>query len=129
MNPHIFVYGTLMSHTRTEKALALMREGESLGPATIKGVLYRVDWYPGLVEGDGVCHGEVYRLKTPQSSLVWLDAYEGIVPGNHELNRDQYERVERQVRLASGETVTAWVYLYLHDVKGLSPVAEGRWPG
>ncbi|MFB8786923.1 gamma-glutamylcyclotransferase family protein, partial [Pasteurella multocida] len=80
-NPHLFVYGTLMSHTRTAKALRLGRAAELIGPATLRGLLYRISWYPGLVEGDGRVHGEVHRLKDPAASLVWLDAYESIVPG------------------------------------------------
>ena len=62
-------------------------------------------------------HGEVYALNDPAGALKWLDAYEGIVPGDRDQN--EYERVERPVRLASGEDVAAWVYLYRKDVRGL----------
>jgi gamma-glutamylcyclotransferase (GGCT)/AIG2-like uncharacterized protein YtfP len=127
MNPLLFVYGTLMSHTNTEKARALMAEADSLGPATIPGVLYRISWYPGLVEGTGLVHGEVFRLRDPARSLVWLDAYEGIIPGDGPGNRNEYERVERRVRLDTGTDVTAWVYLYRADITGCAPVADGRW--
>lgn len=127
MNPHLFVYGTLMSHTGTEKARALMAEAHSLGAATISGALYRISWYPGLVEGAGLVHGEVFKLRDPARSLIWLDAYEGIVPGDGPENRNEYERVERSVRLASGADLTAWVYLYRADITGCAPVADGRW--
>lgn len=128
MNPHLFVYGTLMSHTGTEKSRALMAEADSLGAATIPGVLYRISWYPGLVEAAGsTVHGEVFRLRDPARSLVWLDAYEGIVPGDAAGNRNEYERVERAVRLGSGTELAAWVYLYRADVTGCAPVADGRW--
>lgn len=124
----LFVYGTLMSHTGTPKARQLMAEADSLGPATIAGTLYRIDWYPGLVPGDGAVHGEVFRLRTPASSLVWLDAYEGIVPGDTPENRNEYERVRRPVTLAAGRSLQAWVYLYLRDTGACTPVADGRWP-
>lgn len=127
MNPHLFVYGTLMSHTGTEKARALAAEADSLGAATIAGTLFRITWYPGLVEGAGTVHGEVFRLRDPAASLVWLDAYEGIVPAGGPGHRNEYERLERQVRLASGQEITAWVYLYRADVSGCPPVADGRW--
>ncbi len=100
-----------------------------MGPATIAGRLYRIDWYPGLVPGDGMVHGEVFRLRTPESSLVWLDAYEGIAPDDAETNRNEYERVRRPVTLANGDLVETWVYLYLRDVSSATPVADGRWPG
>lgn len=124
MNPFIFVYGTLMSHTRTEKAVRLGREADVVGPATIAGLLYRISWYPGLVEGPGLVHGEVYKLREPARSLVWLDAYESIVPGRAD---NEYERVERMVQLDAGNGLTAWVYLYRRDVSAAERVAEGRW--
>ena len=70
-------------------------------------------------------HGEVYALNNPVSALKWLDAYEGIVPGAHD--RNEYERVERPVRLASGEQITAWVYLYRKDVAPFRLIPDGRW--
>lgn len=129
MSDLLFVYGTLMSHTGTAKAQQLMAEADSLGPATIAGTLYRIDWYPGLVEGEGRVHGEVFRLRSAAASLVWLDAYEGIVPGDERENRNEYVRVRRPVTLADGRTLEAWVYLYVRDVGTSSPVADGRWPG
>lgn len=125
----LFVYGTLMSHTGTPKARQLMAEADSLGPATIAGRLYRIDWYPGLVPGDGRVHGELVRLRDPAASLVWLDAYEGIVPGDIAQNRNEYERVRRPVTLANGDSMQAWVYLYVRDLGASQPVADGRWPG
>lgn len=129
MTDLLFVYGTLMSHTGTPKAQQLMAEADSLGPATIAGRLYRIDWYPGLVEGTGTVHGEVVRLRNSAASLVWLDAYEGIVPGDDRENRNEYARVRRPVTLADGRTLEAWVYLYIRDVGASTPVADGRWPG
>lgn len=127
MNPHLFVYGTLMSHTESEMARRLGREAVSLGPATIQGVLFRISWYPGLVEGDGRVHGEVFRLSDPASSLAWLDAYEGIVPADPAGHRGEYERVERTVLLESGGSLTSWVYLYCADVSRAEVMPEGRW--
>jgi gamma-glutamylcyclotransferase (GGCT)/AIG2-like uncharacterized protein YtfP len=70
-------------------------------------------------------HGEVHALHNPDRALAWLDAYEGIVPGKRDEN--EYERAERPVRLASGEEVLAWVYLYRADVAKLSQIPDGRW--
>lgn len=124
MNPYLFVYGTLLSHTGKEKSLQLAREADLVGPATIRGLLYRISWYPGLVEGEGCVHGEVHKLRDPERSLSWLDAYESISPGRAD---NEYERVERQVRLAAGSGLTTWVYLYRRDVSAATRVADGRW--
>jgi gamma-glutamylcyclotransferase (GGCT)/AIG2-like uncharacterized protein YtfP len=128
MNPHLFVYGSLMSTAGHRMGAQLGAEARLLGPATIQGRLYRVAWYPGVVEDSDPrhrAHGELYALDDPAHSLAWLDAYEGISPGNHE--SDEYMRVERPVELASGQSMTAWVYLYCKAVEATQIVADGRW--
>ena len=57
INPLLFVYGTLLSSVDHPMARRLGREADLLGPATFAGRLYRVSWYPGMVDGgerDGV---------------------------------------------------------------------------
>ena len=106
MNPHLFVYGTLLSGAGHPKGAKLAREGRLLGAATIQGCkLYSLGRYPGLVEAadaQGPVHGEVYALNSPTASIGWLDAYEGIVAGRPD---NPYERIERAVQLATGGTV------------------------
>ncbi|HEY1243686.1 MAG TPA: gamma-glutamylcyclotransferase family protein [Hyphomicrobiaceae bacterium] len=128
MNSLLFVYGTLLSGIRHAMSARLRSAARLVGAATVQGRLYSLGRYPGLVEGPDrqySVHGEVYRLSAPATSLQWLDAYEGIVPGRPDTN--PYERVERPVRLASGEVVTAWVYLYRESVDMRPEVPDGRW--
>jgi gamma-glutamylcyclotransferase (GGCT)/AIG2-like uncharacterized protein YtfP len=130
MNPHLFVYGSLMSSAAHPMGERLRREARFVGEATVQGRLYKISWYPGLVEGGDAetrVHGEVYALNSPSPTLKWLDAYEGIASGR--LDEEAYERVERTAALASGDPVTAWVYLYRKSVAGLRPVPSGRWAG
>jgi gamma-glutamylcyclotransferase (GGCT)/AIG2-like uncharacterized protein YtfP len=128
MNPHLFVYGSLMSTAGHPMGERLRAGARLVGAATIQGRLYRVSWYPGVAEGgdpEERVHGEVYALNDPVPALAWLDAYEGIAPANRD--GGEYERVERPARLARGEAITAWVYLYRKDVAGLRLVPDGRW--
>jgi gamma-glutamylcyclotransferase (GGCT)/AIG2-like uncharacterized protein YtfP len=128
MNPHLFVYGSLMSTARHAMGDRLRAEARLIGAATIQGRLYRVSWYPGAAEStdpEQRVHGELYALDAPARALAWLDAYEGTAPGSRESG--EYSRVERPVRLDSGREITAWVYLYRADVSGLLLVADGRW--
>jgi gamma-glutamylcyclotransferase (GGCT)/AIG2-like uncharacterized protein YtfP len=130
MNPHLFVYGSLLSAIGHPSGERLRSEAQPVGAASMPGRLYRVGWYPGLVEaaaGGSRVHGEVYALADPAGSLAWLDDYESIVPGKEASN--EYVRAERAVQLASGQQVTAWVYLYQRDVTGVQLVADGRWVG
>lgn len=130
MHKHLFVYGTLMTSAGGAKLgkaqrARLQREATSLGDATINGRLYDLKRYPALVaSANDIAHGEVFRLANPMSSFLWLDTYEGVVPGRE---TNEYERVVQPVRLASGEEVSAWVYLYLAEVPLKSHIADGRW--
>jgi gamma-glutamylcyclotransferase (GGCT)/AIG2-like uncharacterized protein YtfP len=130
MQKHLFVYGTLMTAAdgwligKAQRA-RLQREATSLGDATINGRLYDLKRYPALVaSAREIAHGEVFRLANPLSSFVWLDTYEGVVPGRE---KNEYERVVRPVWLASGEEIAAWVYLYLAEVPNKAHIADGRW--
>jgi gamma-glutamylcyclotransferase (GGCT)/AIG2-like uncharacterized protein YtfP len=130
---YLFVYGTLMSGAGTalgkSQRLRLARESDSLGPASVAHAhLYDLGRYPGAIAGGGLddlVHGEAVLLSDPQPTLVWLDAYEGVVPGKRE--ESEYDRVVREVRLAGGEAIDAWVYL----LRAVPPVArrieDGRW--
>src|SRR4029078_3551202 len=123
MTPHLFVYGSLMSSAGHPMGERLRREARLIGKATIQARLYRISWYPGAVaSGDPSerVHGEVYALDDPTRALAWLHAYEGIRRENREEN--EYERAERPARLAQGEEVVAWVYLYRGDATKLSQI-------
>jgi gamma-glutamylcyclotransferase (GGCT)/AIG2-like uncharacterized protein YtfP len=125
VNPRLFVYGTLLTGARHPMGERLRREADLLGEAWTRGRLYSLGCYPGLVEsgaeGD-VVHGEVYALQNPASALKWLDAYEGIRPGSPA----EYERVEREITLAAGTSLGAWVYLYRRSTGPRPPIPGGR---
>ena len=76
----LFVYGTLMSWAKGALGLnerkRLSREASSLGPATLRGRLYDLGQYPGLIISNvdaDVVHGEVFELFRPAVTLQWLD--------------------------------------------------------
>ena len=130
---HLFVSGTLMSAAAGRLGRAererLQRQSDSLGAATVCGRLHDLGSYPGLVASDDaadVVHGEVFALRDATASLRWLDAYEGLIAGNHDSN--EYQRAVRPVRLASGSELTAWVYLYARGPATARVLADGRWP-
>jgi gamma-glutamylcyclotransferase (GGCT)/AIG2-like uncharacterized protein YtfP len=128
LNPHIFVYGSLMSNSGYPMGERLAREAERLGEATIQGRLYAISWYPGVVESETAgeqAHGEVYRLNDAAAALAWLDEYEGSAPAGP----NEYERVERPVKLTDGRTILAWVYLYRASVAKAARIDSGRWTG
>ncbi|MGZ5822605.1 MAG: gamma-glutamylcyclotransferase family protein [Hyphomicrobium sp.] len=128
---YLFVYGTLMSGAGTalgkSQRLRLARESDSLGPASIAHAhLYDLGRYPGAIAAGGVddlVHGEAVLLSDPLPTLVWLDAYEGVGPREE----SEYDRVVRDVKLAGGEAIEAWVYLLRAAPPGARRLEDGRW--
>ena len=129
INPYLFVYGTLLSAAGHPMGAKLAGAARLIGPASIQGRLYRIAWYPGVVDSPDLGQrvwGELYLLADPRAALAWLDHYEGVEPGREPV---EYLRVERPVKPATGPEVTAWVYLYLRDAADLTPIVGGRWIG
>ena len=125
----LFVYGSLRSdagHEMHEMGEVLAAAGERESEATVRGRLYAVHWYPGLVldeQGDDI-RGEVWRIEDA-SVLARLDVYEGCGPEDPAPH--EFRRVRARVRMESGAEVQAWVYVYAQDVDEASRVATGDW--
>lgn len=133
MNPHLFVYGSLVTTAGHPQGHRLRQEALLVAPATLAGRLYRVSWYPALRPAETATdrvHGEVYRLSDPVKSLAWLDQYEGITQGGDSAAAsDEYSRVEHPVTLANGDSLSAWVYQYRRVLPETARVADGVWRG
>lgn len=112
----LFVYGTLRDGSPHPRAWALRRESELLGRAWMRGRLYRVAHYPGLRPGGGRVTGELLRLAHPESTLRWLDAYEGAA----------FRRERRPATLEDGQVVTPWRHLYIGPTAGLATIPGGH---
>ena len=69
-------------------------------------------------------HGEAVLLSAPEQTLAWLDAYEGVTPTH---DGKEYERSVREVRLAGGEAIDAWVYLLCAVPARAKRIDDGRW--
>ena len=112
--PTIFVYGTLMRGASHHRLL----EGASfLGTATAAGFeLVDLGSYPALTEGEGLVHGEVYRI--PAALLPILDAYE------------DHPKVYRRssIPLSDGRRAEAYL-LPVNRAGGFPRIASGRWRG
>lgn len=121
---YVFVYGTLRSACQTGAHKQYLRGADFISPAKIRGQLYMVDYYPGLVlsETEHWAIGEIYLLED-EAQLHDLDVYEGCAkksPQPHE-----YERRMTQVVLTSGEEMAAWVYVYQQETQHLPIINSG----
>ncbi len=121
---YVFVYGTLRSACETGAHKQYLRGADFISPAKIRGQLFMVDYYPGLVlsETEHWAIGEIYLLED-EAQLHDLDVYEGCAkksPQPHE-----YERRMTQVMLTSGEQMAAWVYVYKQATNDLTAINSG----
>ena len=110
----VFVYGTLRrggsNHFR-------MAEADFISAATLRGRLYRIDWYPGVVldaTGDEI-QGEIYDVSPEQ--LDELDEFEGM----------EYRRIRAVVKTPNGETYPAWIWEWLMPVDEAQRITGGDW--
>jgi gamma-glutamylcyclotransferase (GGCT)/AIG2-like uncharacterized protein YtfP len=118
----LFLYGTLR---RDAPMHALLGEGARfLGKARFQGRLWDFGAYPGVTDSPraaDVVHGELYALPDGDGDgeaadvLERLDRYEG----------DGFERAERTVRTADGETHRAQLYLVRVSTRGARRILSG----
>jgi len=120
---HVFVYGTLRRGGRND-INRLSPRPEYLGMGEVRGVLYHIDWYPGLTLGGEeavTVVGEVYRI-APELEGV-LDAIEQIVPGADS------EYFKREVEISvNGRLVPCLLYeINPARVRGREVIGHGDW--
>lgn len=125
---HLFVYGTLRKNLAHEMHGVLARAACLVGEATVRGALYDLGAYPGLVvagAGKERVTGELYALdpRGAQAALEALDAYEGCSAADPEPH--EYRREVLTVRIPDGSEIAAWSYLLNRSHAGLTPVPGG----
>ncbi len=83
-----FFYGTLQAGSDNPVARMVHALLEPLGAAQVAGALYAVPdpdgWYPALLPGTDVVHGQLYRAGAgfDAAALERMDAYEDFRPGD-----------------------------------------------
>jgi gamma-glutamylcyclotransferase (GGCT)/AIG2-like uncharacterized protein YtfP len=120
---HVFVYGTLRRGGRND-INRLRPAPQYVGMGEVHGVLYHIDWYPGLTLGGEeavTVVGEVYRIG-PELEAT-LDGIEQIVPGGD----SEYFKREVDVLIA-GAAHTCLVYeINPARVRGRQVIGHGDW--
>lgn len=125
MTERLFVYGSLRRGSGHPMSIWLSAYTRVLAAAKVRGSLYRVSYYPGLVPGPGWVVGELLELEhsSEKETLVTLDAFEVCAW----LEDDEFRRERTTVVLADGHPCEAWVYWYRGETQALQAVPEGDW--
>lgn len=120
MSDLLFVYGALRKGASNDWR---MKGAPWLGAAQVPGTLVKIDWYPGLVLGEGgPVKGEVYEIG--HELLKELDEFEGI--GLEDDRNGEYHRVRAEVSLG-GKPTTVWIYEWLKGIEDYEVVESGDW--
>jgi gamma-glutamylcyclotransferase (GGCT)/AIG2-like uncharacterized protein YtfP len=121
MSHLLFVYGTLLQ-PGNEFANHLARRCRYLQSGKIRGTLYDVGEYPGLIicNTSAYVYGSIYEID--DEALKLIDAYEGY--GEDQDIPNLYLRKLRLIETENGP-VDAWVYIYNHPVEGLDKIPSG----
>lgn len=132
----VFVYGTLR---RKASNAFRMKGGTWEGMRTVRGSLYQISWYPGLLldRGDGKVIGELWSVNPEK--LRELDEFEGVPPGA--LEGDEYRRRRVMVEplpepgdgsewrsvSSSTEAEEAWVWEWTGRTEAAGLIPSGDW--
>ncbi|MES2268720.1 MAG: gamma-glutamylcyclotransferase family protein [Bacteroidota bacterium] len=121
----LFVYGTLLQPGNAF-ARHLMQNCTFISTGKIKGTLYDIGEYPGLVINSDInyVNGRIYKLHNPEENLKVIDDYEGVGPGQQQPNL--YIRQLEAIETEDG-TLEAWVYLYNLPIAGLPIIPSGNY--
>jgi len=126
INPHLFVYGTLLNGSNPFGAI-LLANSSFVNHAKFKGNLYDIGEYPGAVAADSEdcwVHGRVFLLNNPEQTLKILDGYEGFGEGQPKPNLFIRALVEVET---DEKMLLCWIYLYNLPVHGLRQIVSGRY--
>lgn len=96
-----------------------------LGEAWIRGRLYDVGEYPGLIylpEAQEKVWGEVFLLDNPVQVLGILDGYEGVFGKDS----DEYRRALLPV-ISDGQEQPCWVYEWALSYQDCPLIPDGRY--
>jgi gamma-glutamylcyclotransferase (GGCT)/AIG2-like uncharacterized protein YtfP len=114
-------YGSLRSSLATLRELGVADRVTRLGACTLRGDLFDLGDFPGVIPGDGLVHGELLQLHDA-AVLTALDAYEDCSPDIpwRGLYRREWTPLDTP-------DLAAWVYWYNGPVTPTRRIAHGDW--
>ncbi len=121
---YLILYGSLITGESAHSSLNLDKALRLIGERKIKGQLYDLGEYPGLVLGEGEVQAELY-LVVDKSSILKLDEYEEY--DRHKKEKSLFWRTTMRVPLNSKVTVDAWIYFYNQSIEDKAQIISGSW--
>ncbi|KCZ56056.1 gamma-glutamylcyclotransferase family protein [Hyphomonas chukchiensis] len=106
--------------------LPLEASGKFLGACRFRGRLLDLGGFPGVVDGEQLCHGVRYALDDI-SIIGAMDAFEDVTddPDTSLYTRQKIPLLDDQ-GAPTGEQ--AWIYWYNQPAEGFTDIPDGNWP-
>ncbi|ABI78341.1 conserved hypothetical protein [Hyphomonas neptunium ATCC 15444] len=106
--------------------LGLELAGEFLGACRFRGRMLDLGGFPGVVAGDTLCHGAVWRVKDV-SVVPAMDAFEDVTddPATSLYLRGRVPVLD-EAGAETGEQ--GWIYIYNQKTDGFAILPDGNWP-
>lgn len=106
--------------------LPLEASGTFLGPCRFRGKLLDLGGFPGVVDGDTLCHGVRYQLMDA-SLIEAMDAFEDVTddPATSLYVRKKIPLLDDDFTPTG---VEAWIYWYNQPTEGYDEITGGNWP-
>jgi gamma-glutamylcyclotransferase (GGCT)/AIG2-like uncharacterized protein YtfP len=117
MENRLFVYGTLRPGYAPAEIADVVAALKPVGDGTIRGRLYNLGDYPGVVLDDKAneqIQGEVFDLPPDPALLARLDEYEEFYP--QDPDGSLFMRLQTTVTLRNGSREKCWVYVYNREL-------------
>ena len=118
----LVLYGTLMRGERSFLRFGLNKRLVFVTPSIFRARLLDLGSYPGIVPGDSLVRGQLFRVRDP-SVVRDLDRWEGFdlrrPPRWWLFRRERVELIRPRGR--------AWVYFYNGDPRGKTEIKSGDW--
>ena len=129
----LLLYGSLGSREPMHVELGLDKALQYLGPREIRGSLYDLGTYPGLVLGRGMVVAELFKIGD-RSVLSRLDEFEEY--DHAKLTQSLFRRTTLQLpryrsrianKIHSHPTIDAWIYVYNQPIDDKEKIAQPLW--
>jgi len=130
---YLLVYGTLLASELPRAPIDVAASLQLIGRRRVRGRLYDLGEYPGLVLGRGLVEAELHALADP-GVLAALDAYERFDPDDPQGSLFVRRRI-RVPRFGTGPdcrwfdrwAIDAWIYCYNGPLDAAVPIPSGCW--
>ncbi len=105
--------------------IPLADSGEWVTSCRFRGRMYDLGGFPGVVTGEAVCQGVLYRIRDVRI-VAALDAYEDVTddPATSLYVR---RRIALLDATRSPTRASGWIYQYNLDTDGYEVIEDGNW--